>query len=162
WIEADAACRRALELDPANYFTPFRLAEILHRHQRVDDAIILCRKATEIAPHFEEAHYTLGEMFAQTARHEDAVKAFRNVMELRAGKPPADLLKAAKFPADKLLAQELAALGRRAEAIAVLETAAARDPKDFRFPLEAGKLYRSQGKPEDAANAFHKAAKILP
>src|SRR5262245_618541 len=28
--------------------------------------------------------------------------------------------------------------------------------------MEEGKLYRAQGKPEDAANAFHKAAKILP
>src|SRR5262249_41019633 len=103
----------------------------------------------------------LGEIYAQTARHEDAVKAFRKVTELRAAKPPAGLLKAAKFPADQRLAQELAAAGRRAEAITVLEGAAGRNPNDFRFPLEAGKLYRSEGKLEDAANAFTRAANVL-
>jgi tetratricopeptide (TPR) repeat protein len=61
-----------------------------------------------------------------------------------------------------MLAQELAAVGRREEAIAVLEAAAARAPIDVRFPLEVGKLYRSQGKLEDAAAAFNKAAKLVP
>jgi serine/threonine-protein kinase len=162
WKEAEAACRRAMDIDSTNYLTPFRLAEILYRHKRVEDAILLCRKVIEIAPHFEEAHYALGEMLAQTARHEDAVKAFRKVKELRAGKPPASLLKAAKYPVDLMLAKELAAVGRWLEAIAVLEGAAAREPKDFRPPLEAGKIYRSQGKAEDAANAFEKAANIVP
>jgi serine/threonine-protein kinase len=162
WKAAEAACRRAMEIDSTNYLTPFRLAEVLYKHKRVEDAILLCRKVIEIAPHFEEAHYALGDMFAQTARHEDAVKAFRKVKELRAGKPPASLMKAAKYPADLMLAQELAAVGRWQEAIAVLESVAAREPKDFRFPLEAGKIYRSQGKTEDAANAFDKAANILP
>jgi tetratricopeptide (TPR) repeat protein len=123
--------------------------------------MILCRKAIEIAPDFEEAHYALGEICAQTARHEEAVRAFRKVTELRAAKPPASLLKAARFPADIRLAQELAAVGRRAEAIAVLEAAAARNPTDFRLPLEAGKLYRSQRMLEDAVNAFTRAANMV-
>jgi serine/threonine-protein kinase len=161
WKDAKAACRRALEIDPTNYRALFRLAEVLYGQNRLEDATDLCRTATEIAPDFEEAQFTLGEIYAQTAQHEDAVKAFGKVTELRAANPPAGLLKAAKFPADILHAQELAAVGRRTEAIAVLETAAAREPKDFRFPLEAGKLYRSQGKLDDAANAFTKAADIL-
>jgi tetratricopeptide (TPR) repeat protein len=161
WREAEAACRRALETAPTNHRAPFRLAEVLRGQNRLEEAMILCRKAIEIAPDFEEAHYTLGEIYAQTARHEDAVKAFRKVTELRAAKPPPGLVKATKFPADKSLAQELAAVGRRAEAIAVLEAAAARNPNDFRFPLEAGKLYRSQGKLEDAANAFTRAANMV-
>src|SRR5262249_60849877 len=60
------------------------------------------------------------------------------------------------------LAQNLAAVGRRAEAIEVLEAGAARDPNMVYFPLEAGKLYRSLGKPEEAARAFQKAAPRTP
>jgi serine/threonine-protein kinase len=162
WKEAEAACRRALEIDPTNSWAPFRCADVLYDQSRLEEATILGSKAVEIAPDFEDAHYTLGEIFAKTARHEDAVKAFRKVTELRAAKPPVSLLKAAKSPADEMLAQELAAVGSREEAITVLEAAAARDPKDFRFPLAAGKLYRSQGKLEDAASAFDKAANLLP
>jgi serine/threonine-protein kinase len=162
WEEAEAACRRALEVDPANPHPPFRLAEVLYRYKRVEDAMIQCRKAVEIAPQLEEAHYTLGELLAQAGRHEDAVNSFRKVTTLRATKPPPGVVKAARFPADLRLAQELAAAGRGAEAIAVLDAAAARDPKDFRLPLEAGKLYRSQGKLEDAAESFDKAATLLP
>src|SRR5262249_56421501 len=59
-------------------------------------------------------------------------------------------------------AQNGAAEGRRAEAIEVLERAAARAPNNVYFPLETGKLYRSQGKPEEAVRAFQKAAPRLP
>jgi tetratricopeptide (TPR) repeat protein len=57
-----------------------------------------------------------------------------------------------------MLAEELAAVGRWQEAITVLQTAAAREPGNVWFHLIAGKLFRSHGKPEEAANAFQKAA----
>jgi serine/threonine-protein kinase len=152
WNDAEAACRRALEIDPSNHHTPLRLADVLFRHGRVEDAIRWCRKATEIAPDVADAQVTLGLICSRTDRHEDAVRAFRKVVEL----------KATQFIPEKPLAEELAAVGRRAEAIAVLETAAAREPHMVWFPLEAGQLYRSQGRPEEAAKAFEMAAPLAP
>jgi serine/threonine-protein kinase len=151
WKDAEAACRRAMEIDPANYLPPFRLANILFSHQRFAEAIVLCRKATEIAPNVPETHGALGVMLAKTAHHEDAVLAFRKLTELKAW----------QFLPEKRLAEELAAVGRWQEAITVLQTGADRDPKMVWFPLEAGKLFRSHGKPEEAANAFQKAAPLL-
>src|SRR5262249_16769881 len=50
WKEAETACLRALEIDPGNHVTPLRLADILFRHHRHEDAIVMGRKATESAP----------------------------------------------------------------------------------------------------------------
>jgi serine/threonine-protein kinase len=151
WKEAEAACRRALEIDPANHLPPFRLANALFGNQRSADAIVMARKATEIAPNVPETYATLGLMLAKTGHHEEAVSAFRKLTELKAW----------QFLPEKRLAEELAAAGRWQEAITVLQTAADRDPTMVWFPLEAGKLFRSHGKPEEAANAFQKAAPLL-
>src|SRR5262249_31790992 len=120
--------------------------------ERFEDAISLGRKAAEIGPNVAERHVFLGTALARTARHEEAVTAFRKVVELKGW----------QYTPELLLAQKLAAGGARAEATAGLATAAARDPDNVYFPLEAGKLYRSLGKPEEAARAFEKAAPRTP
>jgi serine/threonine-protein kinase len=151
WKDADAACRRALEIDPANYLTPLRLAEIMVRQERFADAVVLSRLAADITPIVPEAHVTLGTILARLDRHEEAATAFRKAVELKAWKLMPEIL----------LAQELVAAGRPAEGLAVLETALGREPDHFLILLEAGKLYRSQGMSEEAADAFTRAAKVV-
>jgi serine/threonine-protein kinase len=148
WDEARAACRRAIEIDPGNHLTPYNFAEILFSHGRVEDAVVMGRKAAEIAPDVPEMHVFLGVVCAKTDRREEAVKAFRKVTELKAW----------QFMPEKWLAQELAAVGRRAEAIAVLQSAAERDPKNVSFTFDAGRLLRLHREPEAAARGFEKAA----
>jgi serine/threonine-protein kinase len=152
WKAAEAACRRALEIDPGNHFPPYRLGDVLVQHGRLEDAVVLYRQAAEIAPNDAEPQVALGALCARTGRHEEAVTAFRKVVELKAW----------HFAPEKMLAQELAATGRWEEAIEVLATAAAREPKFTWFHLEAGKLLRSHGKPEEAARAFEEATTTAP
>jgi eukaryotic-like serine/threonine-protein kinase len=148
WKEAEAECRLALERDRTNYLVPQRLADALALGGRADEALILGRRAAEIAPNVPETHLLLGAIYKMLGRHEDAVKAYRTV----AAMPSKHYL------ADLGLAQELAAVGCWEEALAVLQTAADRQPIVAAYPLEIGVILRSHGKPEEAARAFQKAA----
>jgi serine/threonine-protein kinase len=152
WKDAEVACRRALEIDPTNYFTPPRLADVLYQHQRLEEAVVLCRQAAEIAPHVPDRHATLGALLARMARHDEAATEFRKVVELKAW----------QYAPEKPLAEELVAARRPGEAVAVLETAQARDPKMVWFPLLMGQASRALGKSEEAARAFQKAADGAP
>jgi tetratricopeptide (TPR) repeat protein len=80
--------------------------------------------------------------------HCAALQEYTKVLELKA--PP--------FPLDPMRSHELAAVGRWEEAIAVLRAASAREPGNLDFLYQEGKIFRSLGKLEEAAEAFRKAA----
>jgi serine/threonine-protein kinase len=151
WKEAEAECRTGLEKDPTNHVPLFLLAQTLSHNGRYEESLVLFREVIEIAPHFADAHILLGDAFARTGRHEDAVTELRKGRELNTN-----------IPHVNLLAGELATLGRWEEAINVLQTGSAREPKEASHPYEMGKLFRSHGKPEEAARAFQKATTLAP
>src|SRR5262249_2718618 len=108
---------------------------------------------TEAAPSATEPYDLFGELFARTGRHQDAVTAIRKAREL----------KATNFGTDKLLAEELTALGRWEEAVAVLQNATAlRRRNTSHLLLDAAKLWRPHGKPEEAAKASQQATPAQP
>jgi serine/threonine protein kinase/Tfp pilus assembly protein PilF len=57
--EALAACRRAIELDPANYIGYWILGRIDYVTGRTEDAIALLEKVVELNPEFYPAYFTL-------------------------------------------------------------------------------------------------------
>jgi serine/threonine-protein kinase len=152
WKEAEAECNRALEVDPGNYHPLLNLANALHRPGRTEEALVQARKAVKVAPDAAEAQVTLGAFCVKLARHEEAATAYRRVTEL----------KSHDWSVELQLGRELAAAGRWEEAMAVLQPSAAREPNTPWFPFEMGKIYRSQGKPEAAVEAFRKAATLSP
>jgi serine/threonine-protein kinase len=153
WKEAEAERLAGLEIDPAEYLPTYRLAQALFDHGRSEEGIILCRKVIELAPNHADAHNRLAGYFALSGQHEDAVREFRKAMELD---------ERLRNPFARSLALELAALGRWEDAIKVFQIAAARAPKNPLYLVEMGAIFRSQGKLEEAANAFRKAATAEP
>jgi eukaryotic-like serine/threonine-protein kinase len=150
WKDADTECRLALEEDRSNYLAPFRLAEVLLRAKRADEALIPARRATEIAPDVPDTHALLGAIYSELGRHEDAVTVQRALTALPS----------APYLARLWLARYLAAVGRWEEAIDVLQTGASHQPAVAAYRCETGLILRAHGKPEEAAKAFQKAATI--
>jgi serine/threonine-protein kinase len=151
WTDAAAECLGALRASPTNYVALHHLANALHRQDRIEEALVLARKAVEIAPDADETHALLGSLCAQAGRHEEAAKAFRRTMELNS-----------RYYRANLFAHELAAVAQWEEAIAVLRAAIAREPTNPWLPFELGQIYRSRGKPEEAAKALRTAADRSP
>jgi tetratricopeptide (TPR) repeat protein len=151
WREAEEECRHALELDPTNSRAPLSLSSALSRHGRVEEALILARKAAEADPNSADAHVHLAAICAQLGRHEEAVTAYRRVMEL-----------GPHFRVDHFLARELAAVGQWEEALALLQTAVARDRANPWVHLEMGRIYQAHGKPGAAIEALRNAATHSP
>jgi tetratricopeptide (TPR) repeat protein/tRNA A-37 threonylcarbamoyl transferase component Bud32 len=147
WKEADAEFRLAIERDRNNYLAPHQLAHDLVLAGRPDEALSPARRATEIAPNVPATHILLAAVYKALARHDDAVKTYRAV----------PFLSKHTF-AELGLAQELAALGRWEEALAVFQSAADHNPVVATYSHEMGVILRAHGKPAEAVRAFQEAA----
>jgi serine/threonine-protein kinase len=143
WKDAAAECRRGLEIEPKNALLPLLHGLTLADYQRDDEAIAMLRKAIEIHPSDAGAHYHLGRIFARTGRHEKAASVFRALVDLH----PSDSLTRER------LAGELAATGRPEQAITELRAVIAQRPTAGAY-MAHGALLRSQGRLEEAAEAF--------
>jgi tetratricopeptide (TPR) repeat protein len=158
WVEARAECRRALDLNPASILPLLRLTTGLSEHGREEEVIVICRQALEQALKIDqqiEVYAPLGFALMQTDRHDEALKIYSKMVELAPG----------NAAARRFFAHELAAAGRRAEAIVQLETvlAGARPyPPYVIWYAELGTLLRSQNQTQKAATVFRKAANLDP
>jgi predicted O-linked N-acetylglucosamine transferase (SPINDLY family) len=86
--EAEADCRRLLEIDP-NHLEGLRiLAIVLMSMQRVQEAEVVSLKVTELAPDLVKAKITLGALYVRQGRLHEACEVFRRAIELD---PDADL-----------------------------------------------------------------------
>jgi serine/threonine-protein kinase len=153
WKEADAIRRAGLDIDPAEYHPSFRLAQELCEHGRYEEGVVLFRKVRELAPNHAQTQLFLADYCVRSGQHEDAVRGFRKAMELNEG---------FRVPFAPPLAGELATLGRWEEAIAVLQAAASHEPTNPTYLLEMGRIYRENGKREEAAKSFQKAVTVGP
>ena len=82
WTGADAAYRRALQLEPGNTDIVRGAAALAGTLGRSDEAIRLNRRAIELDPLRVTAHSNLGNHFYYAGRLEEAVQAFRKTLEL--------------------------------------------------------------------------------
>jgi serine/threonine-protein kinase len=144
WKEAEEECRRTRGIDSQRIHPYFDLGNVLVKHERYEDAVVMYRRATENRADSVYLYEAFGKALAQTGRHEEAIAPLRKVAE----SSPANAT------APQMLAHELAAVGRWEEAVTVLQAAAARWPNAFVFPFELGKLLRSHGKPEEATKVL--------
>lgn len=75
--EADAAVKRALDVDPLSLSANVMLAMILYYRRRNDDAIEQCRKTLEMDSIFFPALLQLGLCYEQSGRFSQAVEALQ-------------------------------------------------------------------------------------
>lgn len=133
---AEAALRRALELDPRDVHAANSLGALLHRQDRIDEAREHYHKALALRPMFE-TWANLGLLEEAAGRFTEAERALREALAL--------------VPEDRLLRRRLArALHGRSEldgALAEMERVARTDPSDLEawralalWRLEAGLL----------------------
>ena len=91
WTGADAAYKRALELEPANADVVRGAALLAATLGRFDEAITLDRRAIELDPLRVAAHYNLGIHAYYAGRWEEAEAAFRKALELNPQYPGAHM-----------------------------------------------------------------------
>src|SRR5262249_5980594 len=150
--DAEAMCRGGPKDDPADYLPFDYLGTALYMNGRPDDAIVMFRRAIEINSHAARPHVFLGLGFKAKGQHQEAANEYQRVLE---GNEPFGGVA-------ESLANELVALGRWKEAIVVLHKAEDRQPKNSANSsllfIQEGRIYRSHGKTDEAAEAFEKAA----
>jgi TolB-like protein/predicted Ser/Thr protein kinase len=89
WLGADAAFKRALELEPGNAAVVQEAAALAATLGRFEDAIRLDRRAIELDPLSVRAHYVLGLHAWYGERLDDAEAALRKALELNPEYPNA-------------------------------------------------------------------------
>ena len=89
WTGADAAYKRALELEPANADVVRGAAALAATLGRFDEAITLDRRAIELDPLRVATHFNLGLHAYYAGRWEEAEAAFRKALELNPQYPGA-------------------------------------------------------------------------
>jgi serine/threonine-protein kinase len=152
WKDAEAMCRSGPKDAPADYLPFDYLGTALYMNGRPDDAADMFRRAIEINSHAARPHVFLGLGFKAKGQHQEAANEYQRVLEGNE-----------QFGGvAESLANELVALGRWQEAIAMLHKAEDRQPKNphnsASLLIQEGRICRSHGKSDEAAAAFEKAA----
>jgi len=119
--QAVAESKRALALDPLSYRVSGNIAVILYCAHRYDDAIRQARQTLEINPHYYQANTMLGTSLAEKKMYPEAAAALRAAL--------------ADYPRDPdtmaHLAAVEAALGKRDEALKLMEELDHSEPKPY-------------------------------
>jgi len=120
--EAVAELKRAVELDPLSLIINTNLADYLYVARRYDDAIEQYKKTLDIYPEFETALIWLGRVYLKKGMLEEAVEIFKKT----------------EYP---LLTSAYTALGKRDEALKVLEKWKVRSTKEYVDPVYLAMVY---------------------
>jgi tetratricopeptide (TPR) repeat protein len=184
--DALAAFRSAFRLNPRDVWALQNLAQTLNDLGRRHDAIAEFRQALAINPRFGLAWLGLGQILDQTGRQAEAEDCYRKALSNRINRAP-ELKTLAQFclnhgwreaavtnfddaiklnPWDAMTCvdagQNLAALGRHAEAEQRFAEAARISPDlmqaHFLYGMELGR----DGRASDAAEQFREAVRIMP
>jgi tetratricopeptide (TPR) repeat protein len=129
WSDAEAALRRAIDVNPQSAVAYSKLGVALVHQRRLDDAERAFAKAVAIDPGYAPAWSNLGNVYRETGRTEDALQAYERAV--------------AADPDYWIAHQNLGGLykqmGRTGEAIAALKKATRLSVKaPIRRPGEAG------------------------
>jgi TolB-like protein/predicted Ser/Thr protein kinase len=140
WTGADAAFKRALELDPGNATVVRKAARLAGTLGRFEEALRLDRRAVEMDPLSAPAHKSVGVNFLYAGRLDEAEAAWRKTLELEPGFPGAHMWIA------------LADLMRGNPAAALVEIERERDP--LWRPYGLALAYHASGRELEAGAAF--------
>jgi Flp pilus assembly protein TadD len=150
--EADALCRRALELQPNSYEAEHLLGVIAHHGGKLDEAIVHFARAAELAPGVAVLHANLSEMLRLAGRLDEAIAAANRALELypEFSQPLNNLARIASLR------------GESQQALAFCRQALALTP-DFADAYNTlGNILKELGQFEEARGAFLKAIELDP
>ncbi|MGH6968685.1 MAG: tetratricopeptide repeat protein [Stellaceae bacterium] len=130
----------------------FDLASLLDQAETLDAALIYTRLALDLKPDFPLAKLLTGEIRAQQDRPDDALTLYRQV-------PSASPY---SWVARMRVALTLDSLSQTDQAIKLLETLAAEQPKRAAPLVELGDILRSHSRFADAIGAYNRALARTP
>jgi len=150
--EAEAAHRKALELDPDFAAAHHNLGTTLHTQGRFIDAEASAKRSLELNPANAEALNTYGNILRATGRNGQAVKAYHKSLALNPGLVMAQMN----------LGAALRELGDLAGAEAALNRALEMDPNSADVYNNLGNVYVAQERKAKALAAFRRAVELVP
>lgn len=130
WPEAEAAYRRAIELNPQNAAAINSLGNLHRIGWQLDAAESCYRTAVSVDPHFAAAHSNLGNVFADRSDFDQANECYRRALDIDPN----------FVDAHKNLASSLQEQGRFHEAAAELARARALRPHDAALKIRSALL----------------------
>jgi hypothetical protein len=80
--EAEAAYRRAVELDPQKLSALFNLARLLQERGELREALRFYRKVVEVEPRHAWAHYQIGTLREGWGQEEEAIESYATAFAL--------------------------------------------------------------------------------
>ena len=83
FIEAELACKKALEFHPKSPLIYLKFGSILYILNRPDDASVKFKKAIELQPEFAEAHFNLGILFYKFGKFNEAITSYKKSIKLK-------------------------------------------------------------------------------
>jgi tetratricopeptide (TPR) repeat protein len=150
--QAEAAYRRALELDPMHLMARVRLSELLRETGRPDEAEAAARAALEIDDEAAAAHVVLGMARKAKGRAKQALECFERAVELDPR----------RVEATRQLVQALRDEERLEEAERRLRTALGARPDHAVLLADLGMILADQMRHEEAIALFDRALELAP
>jgi serine/threonine protein kinase/Flp pilus assembly protein TadD len=132
--EAISEMTEAKELDPLSLIINTNLGWIYYFARRYDDAVEQIHKALRIDENFNVAYFKLGQVYERQGRYEEAIAQYRRAMQL-----------SSNLWIMPGLAHALAMMGRRDEALRVLDELKAMSRERYVSPYFIAEVYRGLG-----------------
>jgi tetratricopeptide (TPR) repeat protein len=151
-VEADDACRQALEKapqEPRYMVLRARLRQFVGQH---DAAIELLRQAMQWAPDWAEPYYSTGVSYYLERRYAEARQSLEQALKRDPQSARSLFLYAATFVNE----------GKNREGEKYLRQAIALEPRNARFEYHLGVLLLRDNRPEEAQEAFKNALRLSP
>ncbi len=152
FAEAEAACRRALEISPAYVAAHNNLGVMFEAQGKLSDAAEAYRRAIELDPNDAKAHNNLGVVYGKRGARDDALAAYRRAIELDPG----------FAMAHNNLGNVFYETDRPDEAVAAFERAIALKPDYAEAHCSLGNTLKAQGRLDQAAAAYDRAIALQP
>ena len=150
--EAEAACRKALDLKPDLPEAHLNLGNALKDQGRPEAAIASYRRVLQLRPDDAQALHSLGLALRETGQPEAALPLLRRARDSRADFPEADIN----------LGNALRDLGRLDEAIGCFRSAIASRPDYPEAFNNLGEALTEQGRPDEAVAVLRRALALRP
>jgi tetratricopeptide (TPR) repeat protein/tRNA A-37 threonylcarbamoyl transferase component Bud32 len=149
---AEAACRRAVELDPTSAWAQAFLANIFYRRGDLSAAVFAYRRALELDPNLAWANVGLGDALTKQRDLAGAAAAYRRAVELA---PQSDIPHLS-------LGIALHNLGDLPRAATALRRAIELDPKSAKAHARLGMVLEALGDLAGATTALNRVTELDP
>ncbi len=144
--ESIAAGKQTLEIDPLSPAVYNELGWALKHAGQYQAALEQYRKGLELDPDFVQSHELLLELYLETSRYQEALAEIDKLIRLAPGKD--SLSYAAYFDTR---------LGRRAEALRILNELKKRAKQEYVSPVAFARIFVGLGETDQALNLLEKA-----